>query len=312
MVPPCAGDPVHGRERVATELGRPRASGQSLRVTLDTLVVGGLPAEAPQPLKIMDIALADPAFGALVESGLDGEPLLQYRKDLGLWQVGFLVRGPRLVVALVDPSARTVVAIIDRPWIKGEDAAVDSQWPAVSRRVRPTDPALPGGRRMHLGPVGSSPFTWTAQMSRACTWQDPQAPISAPCPSPGPQRGSPPPLTQPLPRVAARAEDARPRRQRLATEDERHRMVGRELAGSDRVRLAMPARTGPAVACDVGLHRPLRQSSPGAGPPYRVVGRAPEAVGEARPPAAVAASLVRRGPAAGAGVVLAAPTGADA
>jgi hypothetical protein len=104
--------------------GRPT---ESLSVTLDALVVGGLPAEAPQPLEIMDIALADPAFSALVESRLDGEPLLQYRKDLGLWQVGYLVRGARLVVALVDPSARTVVAIIDRPWIKGEDAAVDSQ-----------------------------------------------------------------------------------------------------------------------------------------------------------------------------------------
>lgn len=110
-------------ERAGTG-GRPT---ESLSVTLDALVVGGLPAEAPQPLEIMDIALADPAFGALVEDGLDGEPLLQYRKDLGLWQVGYLVRGARLVVALVDPSARTVVAIIDRPWIKGEDAPVDSQ-----------------------------------------------------------------------------------------------------------------------------------------------------------------------------------------
>ena len=110
-------------ERAGTG-GRPS---ESLDVTLDALVVGGLPPEAPQPLEIMDIALADPTFGALIEDGLDGEPLLQYRKDLGLWQVGSLVRGPRLVVALVYPSARTVVAIIDRPGIKGEDAAVDSQ-----------------------------------------------------------------------------------------------------------------------------------------------------------------------------------------
>ena len=74
---------------------------------------------------------------------------------------------------------------------------------------------------------------------------------------------SPPPLAQPLARVAARAEHAGPGRQRLATEDERHRMVGRELAGSHRVRLAMPARAGPAVDRDVGLDRPLRQPSPG-------------------------------------------------
>ena len=69
---------------------------------------------------------------------------------------------------------------------------------------------------------------------------------------------SPPPLTQPLARVAARAEHAGPSGQRLATEDERHRMVGRELAGSDRMGLVMPARAAPAVDRDVGLDRPLR------------------------------------------------------
>jgi hypothetical protein len=37
---------------------------------------------------------------------------------------------------------------------------------------------------------------------------------------------SPPPLAQPLARVAARAEHTRPRGQRVATEDEQHRMVG--------------------------------------------------------------------------------------
>ena len=51
---------------------------------------------------------------------------------------------------------------------------------------------------------------------------------------------SPPPLTQPLPGVAAPAEDAGACRQRLTTEDERHRMVGRHLARSDRVCWAVP------------------------------------------------------------------------
>ena len=56
---------------------------------------------------------------------------------------------------------------------------------------------------------------------------------------------SAPPLAQPLPRVAARAEDAGLSRQRLATEDERLGMVGREVAGSHRVRLrdASPGRS---------------------------------------------------------------------
>jgi hypothetical protein len=49
-------------------------------------------------------------------------------------------------------------------------------------------------------------------------------------------------LAQALSRVAARAQDAGLSRQRLATQHERLRMVGRELAGSDNVWLAMPAR----------------------------------------------------------------------
>ena len=130
--------------------------------------------------------------------------------------------------------------------------------------------------------------------------------------APATPSSSPPPLTQPLARVATRAEDARPSRQRLATEDERHRVVGRELAGSDRVPLAMPAGADPAVDRDVRLHRPLRQSSPGRCPPHRMVWRLAEAVGEAHTTAAVAAPLVRRRPAAGSGVGFAVPTGTDA
>ena len=53
------------------------------------------------------------------------------------------------------------------------------------------------------------------------------------------------------------------RRQRLATEDERDRMVGRELARSDRVCIAMPARTEQAVDRDVGFDRPFREPPPG-------------------------------------------------
>ncbi len=122
---------------------------------------------------------------------------------------------------------------------------------------------------------------------------------------------SPPPLTQALPRVTARAKHAGPSRERVTPEDERHRMVGRQLAGSHRVRLAMPSRAGPAVDCHPVLDRPRRQASPGRRPPHRVVWRPAEAVSETRAATAVAASLVRRGPAAGTGVVFAAPTGAD-
>jgi hypothetical protein len=69
-------------------------------------------------------------------------------------------------------------------------------------------------------------------------------------------QGSPPPLTQALPGVAARAEDARLRRQRLAAQDERLGVVGRELTGAHGVGLVVPARTDPAVDGDVGLDGP--------------------------------------------------------
>jgi len=87
-------------------------------------------------------------------------------------------------------------------------------------------------------------------------------------------------------------------------------MVRREVAASNRMRLTTPARTAPAMAHHMGLDRPFRQAAPGAGPSRRMVGPAPEAVGEARAVAAVAAALVPRRPATGADVSLAAGTDA--
>jgi hypothetical protein len=148
------------------------------------------------------------------------------------------------------------------------------------------------------------PHTMPARGANACGLSAAgSVPISSP--------GSSPSLAQALARIAARAEDARMRRKRLATEDQRHRMVGREPPGSDWVRLAMPARTAPAVVCDPVLDRPLREPSPGGRASHRMVRGAAEAVGEARTATPDAAPLVRRGPAAGAGVLLAAPTRAD-
>ena len=109
----------------------------------------------------------------------------------------------------------------------------------------------------------------------------------------------------------ARAEHTGPRRQRLTAQHQRHRVVGRELAGSYGMWYPMPAGADPTVDGDPILDRLLRQPSPGRRPPHWMIGCAPEAVGEARAAAAVATSLVRRRPAAGAGVLLAAPTGAD-
>lgn len=54
-------------------------------------------------------------------------------------------------------------------------------------------------------------------------------------------------------------------------------------APSHRMRIAVPARAGPAVGRDMGLDRPLRQVTPGRRPPDRMVGRPAEAVGEAGP-----------------------------
>ena len=63
--------------------------------------------------------------------------------------------------------------------------------------------------------------------------------------------GSPPPLAQALARVAARAEDAGPRRQRLATEDERH------PDGRPRAR-----RVAPGAARDASPGRSSRGARP--------------------------------------------------
>ena len=80
------------------------------------------------------------------------------------------------------------------------------------RRPRRTRPDLPMSPR--VGP--RTRLNWSARQGPA-PWELPEA------------RRSSPPLTQALPRVAARAEHARVSRQGLATQRQRHPIVGREL-----------------------------------------------------------------------------------
>ena len=82
-------------------------------------------------MEIVDAAVADPRLAPLLRLGDGIEPIAQYDADLDLWNVGVLEHGgrhggrkdywERFTGGLVDPVTGEVVAIIERPWVEGED-----------------------------------------------------------------------------------------------------------------------------------------------------------------------------------------------
>ena len=75
-------------------------------------------------------ALADQAFAALmdpIDVGDRRTAIVQFDLDTDLWYVGVIDpgRSPRFAEtflgALVDPASGEVVALIERPWVRGED-----------------------------------------------------------------------------------------------------------------------------------------------------------------------------------------------
>ncbi|MEA2025308.1 MAG: hypothetical protein U9O18_01320 [Chloroflexota bacterium] len=108
---------------------------QALEVSLPVLVVNGLAADRLHPMEIIDAAVADPGFAALMEPidvGDNASPLVHYDPDMDLWNVGIVRtekgRGLRETFrgGLVDPVTGEVVAIIERPWVLDEDPRVES------------------------------------------------------------------------------------------------------------------------------------------------------------------------------------------
>lgn len=111
-----------GGYRRAGDTGR---ADKSVEASLDVLVTGGLDPDALHPPEIIDAALDDTGFAALIETidvGDGNDPYVQYDPDLDLWQVGVLeTRRDLLRIALVDQQTGDVVAVIERPFIDGTD-----------------------------------------------------------------------------------------------------------------------------------------------------------------------------------------------
>ncbi|MFO7533618.1 MAG: hypothetical protein R6W93_14255 [Candidatus Limnocylindrales bacterium] len=97
-----------------------------IEVGLDALVVGGRD-DLLHPMEIIDAALADPGFAALMETvdfGRD-QTIYHYRPDIALWELGVFDSDEELFkVGLVDPVTGEVQQLIERPWDDERD-----EWP---------------------------------------------------------------------------------------------------------------------------------------------------------------------------------------
>jgi hypothetical protein len=113
-----------GRYKRAGEPGRP---GGTMAASLDVLVVDGLAEDRLHPMEIVDAAVADARLAPLLRLGDGIEPIVQYDADLDLWNVGVLEHGgrqhywERFTGGLVDPVTGEVIAVLERPWVEGED-----------------------------------------------------------------------------------------------------------------------------------------------------------------------------------------------
>jgi hypothetical protein len=116
-----------GEYKRAGDRGSPR---KHIEASLDVLIVNGRPDEWLHPMEIIDAALADPAFAALmdpIDMGDRRSAFVQYDVHTDLWYVGVIDpgRAPRFAEtflgALVDPARGEVVALIERLWVRDED-----------------------------------------------------------------------------------------------------------------------------------------------------------------------------------------------
>jgi hypothetical protein len=105
--------------------GEPDRRARSLEASIEAFIVNGRDGDLLHPLEVVDAALADPSFAAMIgeiDVGDGYTPILWFDPAMDLWEVGVMRnRTERLTVGLVDPRSGEVQAIVERPWVEGED-----------------------------------------------------------------------------------------------------------------------------------------------------------------------------------------------
>jgi hypothetical protein len=101
---------------------------QTIELSLDAWITGGVDDAWLSPPEIVDAALADTAFLDYLKPrdlGNGREEILWYRPDLRAWEVGLLFWNvepePTMHLVLVDPHSGAVLDTVDRPWSEERD-----------------------------------------------------------------------------------------------------------------------------------------------------------------------------------------------
>lgn len=131
-LPPGGVATITGEFEDYKRAGEPGRPGKAITAALDVLVVDGLAEDHLHPMEIVDAAVADPRLAPLLRLDDRITPIVQYDADLDLWNVGVLEHGgrtrywERFTGGLVDPVTGEVIAVIERPWISGQDPRPES------------------------------------------------------------------------------------------------------------------------------------------------------------------------------------------
>ena len=128
---PELGLPPAGPATISASFGRYKRQGQkgqprsTIAAEVEALILSNVDDAALHPMEVIDAAVADPSFTAMMSDirvGDGNTPILWFDDEAGLWEVGVLDNfSESLTLGLVDPTSGQVRALVERQWIPGDD-----------------------------------------------------------------------------------------------------------------------------------------------------------------------------------------------